>query len=217
MSKFNPSYTGLREDIVSLIKGKDLNVLDIGCATGVTGKYLKDKGIASFVYGVEYLPEMGKEAAGFLNQVEIGDIQNNEVINRIPDNKFEYIILGDVLEHLYDPWIVLKKLSSKLLVGGRVIISLPNIGHIDVMIHLLFRKTWPLNERGIFDKSHLRYFAKNDVAKLIISSGLSVEMINRKFRFRDALGSRFPFYGAILRKAFPDLYTFQFLVVGIKK
>ena len=41
-------------DLISLIKGDSLSILDVGCANGANGKFLKDKNIADTVYGIEY-------------------------------------------------------------------------------------------------------------------------------------------------------------------
>ncbi len=54
MYKFNESYIGLRSDLLKFISGANLNVLDVGCATGVNGAYLIENGIAKKVVGVEY-------------------------------------------------------------------------------------------------------------------------------------------------------------------
>ena len=39
------------------------------------------------------------------------------------------IIFADVLEHLVDPWGVLRELRPMLSPGGRVLLSVPNIAH----------------------------------------------------------------------------------------
>ncbi len=48
-------------------------------------------------------------------------------------------LLGDVLEHLCDPWNVLSSLSEFLISGGQVVVSLPDVRFYGVSIPLLFR------------------------------------------------------------------------------
>lgn len=214
---FNPSYIGARNDMASLITGKDLNVLDIGCSNGSNGVFLKNAGIAAHVTGVEFDEMMSKEAAKSLDNVIEGDIADHNVVKKIPDLFYDYILFGDILEHLEDPWLVLSTLNSKLKDGGKIIISIPNSGHIDVAFHLLFKKTWPVNERGIFDKTHRRFFARNDIEKLVSEKGVfRILKINRNFRYRDAMYSQFPLFGKLLKYLFPDWFTFQFLIVAEK-
>ncbi|WP_052273106.1 class I SAM-dependent methyltransferase [Flavihumibacter solisilvae] len=215
--KFNASYIAPRVDIAADIEGKGLKILDIGCSNGANGKYLKEAGIASWVTGVEYDHDMAKAALDILDEVHHGSIESTELIDRLPDDFFDYVLFGDVLEHLDNPWEVLSRLRMKLNRSGKVIISIPNSGHIDVAIHLLFKKSWPLNERGIFDRTHRRFFAYNDIESLVGRGGFQTLSIKRKFRYRDQLGSKFPFYGRFLKKLLPDWYTFQFVIVAGQK
>lgn len=54
MSEFNNSYVGIRKDLLKFIDGQNLKILDVGCATGANGSFLKDQRIASSVIGVEF-------------------------------------------------------------------------------------------------------------------------------------------------------------------
>lgn len=210
----NESYTGLRSDLLKYITRKNCEVLDVGCATGVNGKWLLDSGIAIHVDGVEYDREMAAEAAKFYNSVFNIDLNAEHSLPReITDRKFDYILLGDILEHLRDPWTVLASLRMLLKPGGQVIISIPNIGHIDTFIHVFIKGYWPYNDRGIFDRTHLRFFTLQNIKDLTRHAGLEAIEIERKFRHRDAMNSSFPFYGPILKFLFKNLYTFQYVFV----
>lgn len=211
--EFNNSYIGLRNELVSEITGTNKIILDVGCATGVNGKYLLDKGIAKKIYGIEINAPMAAQAQKKYDKVFIGSLDNDTIFDELNHLQPDVIICGDVLEHLNDPWDVLKKFSALLNTNGIIIISLPNVQHIDVFIHLYFRNTWPVNTRGIFDKTHKRFFTLSDVKCLVDSAGLKILKINRNFRFRDKLGSKFPLYGFLLKKLFKKLYTFQYIVV----
>lgn len=210
---FNSSYTGVRLDIVSEITGANKSVLDLGCATGLNGKYLLDNKIANKVCGVELDNDMALEAKKIYEKVIVGSLDDTSVLDAFNNEKFDVILCGDILEHLEDPWNVLKKLRSLITNNGILIISLPNIQHIDVLIHLFKKGTWPINNRGIFDKTHKHFFTRSDIQKLAASASFKIEKFKSNFRFRDKLGSKFPFYGFILKKMFPKLYTFQYIAV----
>ena len=211
--EFNTSYIGLRNDIISEITGTDKTVLDVGCATGVNGKYLLDKGFAKSVYGIEIDAEMASEAKQVYNSVLVGSLDDTNFLNELDKKTFDYILCGDVLEHLDNPWLILKNLVSCLKDDGKIIISMPNIQHIDVFIHIYLKNTWPVNKRGIFDKTHRRFFTFKDFEKLIKQAGLQILKIKRHFRFRDRIDSKFPIHGYLLKKIFPRLYTFQYIIV----
>ena len=214
--KFNASYVAPRKDIAKYIQGRDLHILDIGCADGASGIYLKELGIASHITGIEYDPDMGTVASAKLDRVLIGSIEDPLIIESLSEEYFDFILFGDVLEHLDNPWKVLAALRSKLKPKGRIIVSIPNTGHIEVAYRLLIKKQWPLNDRGIFDKTHRRFFAFNNLYGLIEGTGYTTLSLNRNFRFRDAMYSRFPFYGKVLKIIFPDWFTHQFIIVASK-
>ncbi|WP_228851077.1 class I SAM-dependent methyltransferase [Aegicerativicinus sediminis] len=212
---FNKSYIGLRTDLLELIEGETNLILDVGCATGVNGAYLLENDLASVVYGVEFDPDMAKEAEMCNTKVFCGDL-NSEVFRKsiINDSPlFDYIIFGDVLEHLLNPKDVLIDMKSRLKENGRIIISVPNIAHLELFIQVYLKGTFPKNPRGIFDKTHLHWFTRKDLFRLIGDSKLKLLTYKRKYRSRDAIGSKFDWKYKLLRKINKDWVTFQHIVV----
>lgn len=206
MNIYNASYTGLRHDLVRHCKGQNIRLLDIGSATGATAKYLRSKGVVSYTEGVELDSCMAKESAAHMDKVVVGDIEREETFTQLGSN-FDYVLLGDVLEHLKDPWALLMKLRGKLASGGTIVFSVPNTRYIDVFIHVFVKGYWPYNDRGIFDRTHIRMFTKQNIFTMVDSCDLRLDQLARNFRYRDAVGSVFPFYGPILKWAFADFYT----------
>ena len=213
---FNPSYIGVRSDLISLIKGDSLSILDVGCANGANGKFLKDKNIADTVYGIEYDSDMAEISKTYYDNVLIGDLNSAEFLNKISDIKlkFDYIIFGDILEHLIDSELVLKTISTNLLKdNGEVIISVPNIAHIELFIQVYIKGTWPRNSRGIFDKTHLTWFTKKDALTIVENSNLKLINYYSNSRSRDAIGSKFTFFYKILRLINKNWFTFQHIMI----
>lgn len=215
MSVYNSSYIGLRKDLLKYINHGEHYVLDVGCALGINGKYLLENNYANQVIGIEYDEDMAQEASNNCTRVFCGDLNDEEFRSSVlkEDYAFDYILFGDILEHLYNPWEVLAHLKSLLKSDGSIIISLPNIGHIELFIQVFIKGTWPRNERGIFDKTHLRWFTKRDVYDLVTSADLKVTHYERKFRARDAQGSKFDWKMKFLKRINKDLVTFQHIVV----
>tara|TARA_R100000149_G_C5827190_1_gene104169 strand:- start:135 stop:794 length:660 start_codon:yes stop_codon:yes gene_type:complete len=215
MSEHNNSYIGLRKDLIIHITKGAHAVLDVGCALGVNGKYLLDNNIANKVVGIEFDKQMAQEASKNITKVFCGDLNNQEFRKTILNTNytFDYILFGDILEHLYDPLKVLIELKSILNPNGQIIISLPNIGHVELLIQVFLKGTWPKNERGIFDKTHIRWFTRKDVFDLLKSADLKLLTYERKYRARDAIGSTFNWKTKILKFINKDLVTFQHVVV----
>lgn len=212
---YNKSYIGLRLDLLKYIKGESKTVLDVGCALGTSGQYLLENKIAATVYGIEFNERMASDAVENITKVFCGDLNDSnfreEVLKESPS--FDFIIFGDILEHLYDPLKVLIELKTLLKPNGQLIISLPNIGHIELFIQVYIKGTWPINERGIFDKTHIRWFTRKDVFQLAKSANLEVVNYERTLRARDAIGSKFNWKTKLLKLINKDLVTFQHIII----
>lgn len=169
----NPLYsTNIRGEVLSLmdIYKDKLTVLDVGCACGGNLMTIKLNNPTADTYGIEF-NEKTAAVASCYGEVSAMDV---EKVNRDDwQDKFDYIICADVLEHLHNPWQALSNLGTFLKKDGKVIVSLPNVGHISIINDLLHGR-WTYEEAGILDKTHLRFFTKNTAVDLINSSGLKI-------------------------------------------
>ena len=217
MDSFNSSYVGIRYDLLKFVEGESLTILDIGCATGMNGLFLKERRKASLVIGVEYDESMAVIAEKNIDKVIIGDLNTMDIRSEISGGRFDYIILGDILEHLVDPWNVLTNLVALMENNGKLVISFPNIQHIETFIQIYLHSNWPYNKRGIFDKTHLRFFTYKNMVDIVDKSNLTIINMERIFRFRDN-GAKFPLIvGKLLKLFFPNIFTFQYIIVCGKK
>ena len=177
MSTEHPDYFKLvRFDLIDQLLPGPNRVLEVGCAEGWTGAELKRRGCVSEVVGIELNPKAAAKARKQLDQVICGDLENLSLDESfMRPASFDYIIVGDVLEHLRDPWGQLAKLSTCIKPQGRIIASIPNVRHWSVLLPLCFRGEWTYCSHGILDSTHLRFFTKNSATSLFHSAGLSVQ------------------------------------------
>ena len=166
-------YKGAREDVACLVPNKARRVLDIGCAYGITGALIKDRGVQE-VIGVEINEQAYKEAVKRLDKVFLGDIQ--DIVLPYDKGYFDCIIYADVLEHLIDPWSVLARYKDLLNDEGVVIASIPNIRHYRVIKKLL-KGRWDYQEMGVMDSTHLRFFTLKNIEEMFQNAGYSIEEI----------------------------------------
>ena len=82
------------------------------------------------------------------------------------DGPFDAIVYGDVLEHLSDPLAALVALNRTLAAGGLVIVSVPNVAHLWVRLSAP-RGALRLRDRGILDRTHLRFFTRRTFLALL--------------------------------------------------
>ena len=210
----NPAYVGPRPDVAALIPASCTRFLDLGCATGALGELIKRSRQGVSVVGIELDPDMATAAREKLDRVIAGDILDVLTSNTFAEERFDCIIAADVLEHLPDPWTVVGVLSNLLSDQGVVIASIPNIRHYTTLRTLLFRKHWPYRDRGIHDRTHLRFFAQRNVEQLFGNAGFHFDRLKRNYRVFER-PYRVNRYSRLL--AIPpvrDLLTYQYLIVA---
>jgi 2-polyprenyl-3-methyl-5-hydroxy-6-metoxy-1,4-benzoquinol methylase len=161
--------------ILDFIEDSNL-VLDVGCSTGFLGKYLKSLNIRAV--GVEIDPLAAEIANPYYEKMIVGDVTSPEVLNQLEENSFQTIVLGDIIEHLNDPWRFVKEISTKLADSGNLIISIPNLGHSSVIASLL-SGTFQYRKEGLLDRTHYRFFGIQSLLSLVIDAGLTPEELKR--------------------------------------
>jgi GT2 family glycosyltransferase/2-polyprenyl-3-methyl-5-hydroxy-6-metoxy-1,4-benzoquinol methylase len=165
-----------RPELVELVPLSAKRILDVGCAAGKMGEALKQRAEAlgmgeMEVIGIEIVPEVVQEARSRLNHVIVGDVETVEL--PFSEGEFDALVFGDVLEHLRNPWAVLKRLVRHLAPEGVVIASLPNVRHHTVIARLL-DGDWTYEGAGILDVGHLRFFTRRAMEHLFTQAGLRV-------------------------------------------
>jgi 2-polyprenyl-3-methyl-5-hydroxy-6-metoxy-1,4-benzoquinol methylase len=209
------AYTGARPDLVALVPAEAHRVLDVGCATGALGAALKAVRESAVVTGVELDPEMAAVAEERLDRVLVQPVE--EALAELAAERFDCVVCGDVLEHLVDPWSVLRGLVELLDEGGTVVASLPNVGHLDTLVNLVFRRRWPYRARGIHDETHLRFFALANVRELFERAGLQVVELRRHYRLIDRPHRLNSVARLLALPGLRELVAYQYLVVARRR
>lgn len=180
--KFKKAYTGPRPDILQLMPTNPKRVLDVGCSDGTLGASIKQHWPAAAVVGMELSEEMGAVAASRIDQVLIGDIEAPNALSALEGQEFDVIIFADILEHLRDPWDMLRRIRPYLAPDSVVISSIPNVRHIDTLYHLIFKGEWPYRDRGIHDRTHLRFFTKKNIVDMFANKHLEIVQMSTNYR-----------------------------------
>lgn len=210
--KKNPAYfSNARKDISTFLPGKVERMLEVGCGTGETLSFLKSMYKDATAVGIELTESAAALAAQKIDSVKNIDIESHNDLAEL--GKFDLILLLDVLEHLRDPWELLKKLvDNNLSVGGTVITSIPNARNHALFFQLL-SGNFEYSDSGILDKTHLRFFTKKSMRKMIEDSGLSIvkcKPTNLSGRSRSSIINR------ITLGVFEDFLAVQYIIKSTK-
>lgn len=162
--------------VVALV-GHDRDVLEIGCGCGIQSRRMVER-FGCRVTGIELDPEAGKDARAYCDPMIVGDIAALDLDAELGARRFDAITFADVLEHLYDPMGVLKKVRPLLKDDGRVIASIPNIAHAAIVWELAHGR-FDYRRFGLLDDTHIRFFTRKNVARLFEGAGYHIDYWDR--------------------------------------
>src|SRR5688572_7655869 len=154
-----------------LEQGNRRRLLDVGAADGYLAQILTERGFE--VTCLEANPVLAGRAQGKCAAVVISDL--NREVPRL-DGVYDVMLYGDILEHLQAPLKVLTELNRNLAPGGMVLISVPNVAHLWMRMQLMAGR-FEYAERGILDRTHLRFFTLKSFRQFVRDAGLKLEHI----------------------------------------
>lgn len=121
------------------------------------------------LYGIE----INENSANIAKHIANVSSANIEKGNLPYEENFDYIIFGDVLEHLYNPQKVLENVKPYLKTGKLLQVFLMlNAGQF---LKSYWKGNWTYTDAGILDRTHLRFFTKSEITKLFCESGYEVK------------------------------------------
>ena len=173
----NVYYKNLNVNLLNLIPRNAALVIEIGCGAGTLGREYKTLNPFCRYIGVEYNPEAAEQARTVLDVVYCADVEAVKFLDILQeDEKIDCLIYGDVLEHLRDPWRVLKEHAAWLSKRGQVLASIPNTQNWWLLRSLL-AGFWRYTDQGLLDRTHLRFFTLDSILDMFKQSGLLVNEV----------------------------------------
>lgn len=198
-----------RSDVLRLVPYECKDILEIGCAYGTLGRALVKRQNCG-IDGVEIVPTAEPHLKGTYRRYWIGDIEQIQIDQ---GQRYDCILLPDVLEHLVDPWLTLNRLAALLTADGIVVASIPNVRNLGIIHRLLVKGRWEYQKSGLLDRGHLRFFTRTEIHRLFRECGLEIEKweVNR-----DHYPTLIGLIARIVRLWIPDIDVCQFRIRGRK-
>ncbi len=183
-------------------------VLELGCSTGYLTRHLV-KNKKCQVVGVELNPAAARKAKKYTTQIIIGDLENPQTWTKIQKaGKFDVVFGSAVIEHLTDPWRVLKKIYALLPINGLLVLTMPNIAWWRCRLSLLLGK-WDYQDYGTFDKTHNKFFTLFSMRHALQDVGFKILVE----KYDPAGGAKFL---TPVLKLFPNAYAHQIAILAKK-
>lgn len=214
-------FSNVRIDVISLLPSNPRQkVLEVGAGAGSTLRYIKEKGLAAEVMGVELMKIPGSDQDHHsIDRFQVANIEQEEI--EATDEYFDVLICADVLEHLIDPWRMVNNLARYIKKDGLMIVSLPNIREWKASFKIVFGGDFaylPDGQGGVMDKTHLRFFCKKNAIQLLTSPQLMPFYCKPNFLMK-ALpeGKKRRIINLLTFRLFENLLAVQYLLIARKK
>ena len=161
-----------RLDLLARIGTDAKSILEFGCGEAPLGEALKKRQKCRVV-GIELDRRAAAIARKRIDNVFEGDVR--EIVALIRE-KFDWIIGGDIVEHLDEPWSFLSDLRKIAAPGGKLLLSLPNVANASVINDLLHGR-FDYVYMGLTCVGHLRFFTKRTIEEMLSIAGWEVVSI----------------------------------------
>lgn len=163
-----------RRELVDLFTSPRKRVIEIGSAAGYTGKYCKEKFPGVEYWGFELNRAAAKEAMRNIDRVVCGRFEDQQLdMLGLEPRSVDGVILGDVLEHMYDPWRALNSLHPWLSENAELAVCIPNIRNL-WLLNEIAEGRFGYEQDGLLDITHIRFFTHREVQRLMDSTGYSI-------------------------------------------
>jgi 2-polyprenyl-3-methyl-5-hydroxy-6-metoxy-1,4-benzoquinol methylase len=163
-----------RREIAPHLPARVARMLDVGCGAGATTAFVRTLRNVEWAGGVEYLPGIAEAARPHLDQIWTGDAAAADLEGVIKPGSLDLVLCLDVLEHMADPWALVRRLSALMAPGGRLIVSVPNIRNYRFIWRLITRGDFHYRDFGLLDRTHLRFFVRDTAMELAACGGLEI-------------------------------------------
>ncbi|HET7098898.1 MAG TPA: class I SAM-dependent methyltransferase [Patescibacteria group bacterium] len=157
----------LEKLIAGLYKKEKIKVLDIGIGDGVYERLLSAESLHKVdLYGIDISKNQIKRAEKFIKEGKVVDLDNQNIPYK--SNTFDLIIISEILEHVFYPENILNEAYRVLRSGGKMLITFPNSGALQLRLSLFLTGRSPLLNYTK-NKEHIRFFDKGDVLTAFIT------------------------------------------------
>ncbi|MDO8715026.1 MAG: class I SAM-dependent methyltransferase [Polynucleobacter sp.] len=217
-----PVHEQHNPELLSLIPIDSSRLIEIGCSSGALAREFKKLAPEANYFGIEIDASYAELAKRFCNDVEVLNIENADALFWRNNADRDCWIFGDTLEHLQNPWLILRRIHEILPAGGVVVACIPNAQHWSLQARLSVGD-FRYESSGLMDKTHLRWFTRQTIVEMFNQSGFIIEEgIPRIFDepqrevFLPIIGEMAKLAGADPQVAISDALPIQYVIRAVK-
>lgn len=175
-------YDNVNPTLFEQVTAQMKHLGELGCGAGQFARAVRETYAPERYVGVDVAQGPLAAAAPWLDQSicadlnRVDDWSEHPQLRTLQDGSFDCWVVGDVLEHLVEPERALAGIHRSLKPSGTLLACIPNVRNWEVMLQLL-KGSWPRQEAGIFDRTHLRWFTRTDMIQMIAKAGFAIDKV----------------------------------------
>lgn len=172
--KQTPAYDIINEDLLALVPTGVRRVVDVGCMLGSLARAVRRRAPSAEVIGIDIDPDYAAAAAQHCTRAFACDIES--ISPELWTSLFpsDCWIFGDCLEHLRDPWRLLREIRASIDPDGCLLVCLPNAQHWSVQWRLASGQ-FRYEDSGLMDRTHIRWFTRTTLIEMLTGAGWRIE------------------------------------------
>jgi SAM-dependent methyltransferase len=146
-------------------------VFDIGCGNGWLARDLTDSGYQ--VVGLEPSESGVRNARALVPEAVVYELSIYDDLSAIPDGSFDIAVSAEVIEHLYNPQILVDVAWHKLKDGGVFVITTPYHGYLKNLLIALCNK-WDSHHKPMQLGGHIKFWSRPSLQAFLEKQGFTV-------------------------------------------
>lgn len=225
MTKMNqtPIHEQHNSDLLKIIPITSKKIVEIGCSSGALAREFKKISSDCYYLGVEIDSIYAEMAKRYCDECLVLDIEAAPKNFWEETKNFDCWIFGDTVEHLKDPWSILKLIRKNIDPKGSIVACIPNAQHWSLQAKLCIGD-FRYEPSGLLDKTHLRWFTKQTIIEMFNETGFQVvTYIPRIFnepkrdRFLPVIAQMASVMGVDSKKVVADSIALQYVIRALPK
>ncbi len=171
--KQTPVHEMHNDHLLALMPKQSQRIVEVGSSSGALARAFKEINSACHYTGIEIDAQYAALSRRHCDSVIHASVE--DLADDIFDGLFpsDCWVFADSLEHLYDPWQLLRRIRGRIAAGSSVVACIPNAQHWTMQTRLnsgLFR----YEDSGLLDRTHIRWFTKLTIQEMFETAGFTI-------------------------------------------
>lgn len=171
--KQTPAHNSYNPDLLRVMRPDFNYVVEVGASQGGLANAYRQINTQAHYVGIEIDANYAKIAHQYCSETIVGNIEDFTDMQLAQLSQADCWIFADVLEHLYDPWDLLRRIKVNAKKEMEIITCIPNSQNWRMQASLCAGML-QYQDDGLLDRTHIRFFTRQTMIELFESTGYKI-------------------------------------------